>query len=69
MNQTLYHYYTRGSCHYWNENEIITLKAHANAMTLAQRSDWPKPSEIKTVSIHPTRLGFAWRVSGNSFDC
>lgn len=68
MNQTLYHYYTRGCCHYWNESESITRQAHENAVAMAKQSDWPEPSEIQTIHIHPTRLGYAWRVSGNSFD-
>ena len=58
----MFTYFKRGLTIYWHENPSIVAKARLHALDAMARG-FPSPSELQCSEIHPTRMGYAWRIS------
>ena len=58
-----YSYFRRGQTLHWNEDREIVVASHRQAIDAVRRG-FPMPEAIEHSDLHPSRIGYAWRING-----
>jgi len=61
--EVTYYYFRRGQTVYWHEQKEFVVACHRKAFEAIGRG-FPPPEKIEQSDLHPSRIGYAWRLNG-----